>query len=488
MSAAAEMLGVSPEWLTSRLARGLPISEATTADAVSRLSTLQSRFIAGWSRAIVRMQAQLVAANALAGAAAQAARAQAVSELQVVWERLLDGAWREAFRLGHMVKSGQQPETFPDRFEESIERQKRFASRFAEHIAEGRPFQKGMMGIAARTQLYANALGAAFNHGAVEAAEVDELIFWRLGACDHCTSCPVLAVSGPYTRNTLPTMPRDGVTECRGNCCCFLEFIRRPGRRVNPPPEAEIPFVDRTTRTPPPPPGRRLPTQEESRVLRDMEHRVNTARRRISETTGAEQRRWIQERRLASQRRREFADARSIWDPPKLDVGEVVRGVDVRSADVRELTRARGIDGRTVRRASASDRAGAVAGERTRLAAELERLPATAGLPDLEAMLARAGAPPNPFRLGEQAEEPAPIVFNAVAWGARAVVDNHLTALEVLGESDFDIEVGPVSDGWLDLVLAGGTWIRGGAAEVRRFLDSWQSACSSKPALARWIR
>ena len=37
----------------------------------------------------------------------------------------------------------------------------------------------------------------------------------------------------------------------------------------------------------------------------------------------------------------------------------------------------------------------------------------------------------------------------------------------------YDIEFAPLDDDWLRLVSTLGTWVRGPAKEVRRFLDDW---------------
>lgn len=498
---AARAIGLTEAWVRRRLERGLPIGEAaTTADAAARLASMRARFLQGWYQALARWQQQSEMIDSgldpfdggSITTAGPALRARALAELEQAWHALLDATWREAYRIGHSVKTGQAPTQFSDRLESQIANQKRFASNFARDVVSGTPGEPGRMSVGNRSKLYGNALHGAFNAGAVDGAAPEEVVFWRLGACDHCSDCPVLAVSGPYTRDTLPTLPRNGDTECRMNCCCYLEFVRRPGQQVNAPMDKEVPFVDAAVRPPAAPPGFRLPTDAERLLMRDMEQRVNYARRMIAQTRGtAAQQRWIQERRAASEARRKFLGERGIFDPPKFDVGEVVRGADVSSADVRDLTRVRGIDGRSVSRAEVGARADALTKARAEVAQQLQSMPPTAGVPDVEDLLRRAGAPPELFQVpaGEGVEPASPelLVLNAVGHGGRSVVRHHLAALDVLGAVVYDVEVGPVGDDWLELVLVGGTWIAGAPDEVRRFVEDWLAAVTGPPpAFARW--
>lgn len=476
------------------------ITEATTADAATQVATIRRNFLRDWHMSIARWRARLAAieagtdpfdGGAVPAGAKAALRTRALAELEKAMHDLLDRSWRQAYRLGYAVRTGEAPPVLTDRLVADIDRQKRFASGFARDLADGVPEQKGRMGVGNRSALYGNSIGGAFNHGAVAAAAPNELIHWRLGATDHCSDCPVLAVSGPYTRNTLPTMPRNGETECRMNCACHLEFIRTDGE-VNTPIDQDVPFVDGALRPQKPPPGFRLPTDDERLMLRDMEQRVNYARRQIAQTSGAEQREWVSRRRAASQARRELLEQRGIWDPPKFDVGEVVRGANVSAMDVRELTRARGLDGRTINRAAAGARADALTAARGDLATAIEQLPPTPGVPDMEDLLIRAGAPPELFRrpAGEAPTIPDPlfVTINAVGWGGRAAIKQHLLAVEILGDGVYDVEVGPLDNDWPELVLVAGTWITGVAEDVRRFVDAWTTASTSPPpALARWV-
>lgn len=503
----AMVLGEDGADVQHRLNRGLPLTEATTRDAPSRVSEVQRDFLGKWNRAMGKWRSQVALIDegkdpfskgaAIKGSAADL-RARALVELETAWGKLIERGMKDGYRIGHAVRTGQVPKTFSESFLGSVEKNRRFASRFARDLAAGVPAEKGRMGTAARSRLYANSIAGSYNHGVVSTLRGDAIIFWQLGATDHCTACPVLAVSGPYTRDTLPTLPRDGDTPCGMNCACYLEFA--DGQRIR---EPDRPAAQAATRRPgsavrratspgpTPPPGLRRPTAQERRAMMDLEQRVNYARRKIAQTAGTpEQGRWVRERREASRLRREFLDQRKIWDPPKLDVGEVVRGKDISTADVRDLTRTRGIDGSTVNRATGGARSQAV--DDARGAAQGVTGLSSPGAPtDMESLLIQAGAPPELFRVrageADGALDPQVVVINAVGFGGEAALDQHLAMIDVLGEQVYGIEVGPFGDEWVDLVLAVGSWISGPPAEVERFVADWQRGRRWKPALARWL-
>lgn len=83
--------------------------------------------------------------------------------------------------------------------------------------------------LSARLAQYANAARAAYYRGAVaRAAGGPWRVWWELGAAQHCVGCSDYAAGSPYTPDSLPAVPGDGSTPCRGNCKCSLRFERVP--------------------------------------------------------------------------------------------------------------------------------------------------------------------------------------------------------------------------------------------------------------------
>lgn len=497
----ARLTGWRAEWFEDRLRTGRPLSEQTTAAASQAMDALRQGFLKDWRTAVARWQAKVgqIAQGVdpwdggAAGAPATAA-ARALAELEADFGEIIDAGWKQAYRMGYSARTGSAPTSFSQRLTSEIANQIHFAQRFAKDIAAGKPEQPFRMPVRQRSELYAKALNGGYNAGAVDASPGDELIWWRLGAADHCTDCPVIAASSPYTQATLPSLPGDGATECRSNCACFLEFLPSAGPIVRPV-DAELPFEDGALKPGQPPPGLRLPTTAEQRVILDMESRMNYARRMVAETAGtAEQAKWIRVRRDINQQLIDYNSRLGIWHRPTFSVGEVIRGQNVSPKDVGKLVTTRGLDGNTAEFARRSAQRETLTGLRNELNQALVNMPDTLPggvIPDFEDMLIKGGVDPRIFQwgIGEAVEAPAPerLVLNAVGWGARATVEAHVVALETLAAGGYAVEVGPFDGDWLLLVLTGGTWISGASAEVRRFVDDWLAALDvPPPMLARW--
>tara|TARA_Y100000114_G_scaffold157143_1_gene187385 strand:- start:2339 stop:3886 length:1548 start_codon:yes stop_codon:yes gene_type:complete len=156
--------------------------------------------------------------------------------LQASWIAALHAALFRSFKMGYGTRGRQDSSTldkdriykeFPA-FKDIVDKHSDFASQFAQQYADGYTDRKGAMGFAARINMYGQSLKSAFNSGAVFGGRPGEKIYWRLGSCDHCADCPALHAGSPYNRNTLPTVPGNGDTICKTNCCCYLSFVSGP--------------------------------------------------------------------------------------------------------------------------------------------------------------------------------------------------------------------------------------------------------------------
>lgn len=79
-----------------------------------------------------------------------------------------------------------------------------------------------------RANLYGGAVDAAFYHGWLAMLPATAMIDWVLNAVESCPDCLRIAAKSPYTKpgfggNPLPTVPRNGGTQCLSNCQCFLK-------------------------------------------------------------------------------------------------------------------------------------------------------------------------------------------------------------------------------------------------------------------------
>lgn len=153
------------------------------------------------------------------------------SKLKSDWVDALRKAGLSAFRKGAALRASESPNRpseiakKSERLRAQFEEQSNFLSNFADDYVGGVTTEPRRMNFMNRAHLYALSMIGYYNLGALEAGSPGDQIYWKLGACDHCTDCPALHISGPYTRKTLPTVPGLGHTKCGHWCCCTLHII-----------------------------------------------------------------------------------------------------------------------------------------------------------------------------------------------------------------------------------------------------------------------
>ncbi len=79
------------------------------------------------------------------------------------------------------------------------------------------------MPLARRVRMYIDALESFYNSARVIGLPIQTLFHWKLSPegikkKNICASCQYLADNSPYTKKTLPTTPRSGLTLCLTNC------------------------------------------------------------------------------------------------------------------------------------------------------------------------------------------------------------------------------------------------------------------------------
>ena len=90
--------------------------------------------------------------------------------------------------------------------------------------------KSGKMDYKRRWEMYVNTLDFVYRAGKVEALPAQYVIDWIMTDAEHCESCLFLERHSPYTKWTLPCIPRDGTTRCLSNCRCYLR-LRPPNSR-----------------------------------------------------------------------------------------------------------------------------------------------------------------------------------------------------------------------------------------------------------------
>lgn len=495
--------------MSERDAPPVVVREQDTGDATRALDGVLRQFESRWVDALDSFHAQDAAIAGRTGLSERQRsdlRADAAARLVDEWHQAIDEAFPAAHGAGARVW-GAPPAAFPsDALAKAMGEQRRFATRFALELTTGQTQQKGRMGAGLRSEMYRDAVEGAYQLGAVESSPDGTLIAWKLSVCRHCHSCQLLAANGPYTRETLPGVPRSGgISECRSRCRCWLEFSSAAAPGAAPaappaPPEEVLPRV----LTPPlsAPPGLRSPDEAERRVLRDLETRMNRARRAAqrAQDAGLEKARdrFIAKRADLNQRIIDFSRQRGIHHVPTWDVGDVVTGRDIRAREVDAITHLRGLDGTTIHRAGARAVEAALREAERNLNAALSSLPPDLdGVPDLDALLRQAGAPESAFggRLTPVVQSGAgpewnvqedvdagaigpgrgEQVFNIVGRSSIASARSLIEAVRLLSRTLHVVEIGPLDDDWVELVTATGWWVRGDGEAVGAFLADLKS-------------
>ena len=104
---------------------------------------------------------------------------------------------------GILLRAGQEAEYFRDLADAALD-----------------PDRRGR--VSARIEAYVHKLWGEYQRGIV-AALGDVALDWILDPqADHCADCPRLTMGSPYTKDTLPTVPGAGDTQCLSQCRCRI--------------------------------------------------------------------------------------------------------------------------------------------------------------------------------------------------------------------------------------------------------------------------
>lgn len=200
-----------------------------------------------------------------------------------------------------------------------------------------------------RSGRFSRALAGIAWNADVEQQKSGTRIYWRLGQADHCIDCIILSINSPYTKESLPTVPLAGDTQCHSNCKCRLEYRRgkitkREKEKVASHRVQKDKSLFQMLKPPPPPKGLRVPTAKERLTIDNMTAELNFQRRLIAEKTAElelakskakqarikkELKKAIAARKAANAELIDYLDKRSIHDVPIYSVDDVITGADI---------------------------------------------------------------------------------------------------------------------------------------------------------------
>lgn len=156
--------------------------------------------------------------------------------LQASVEKLMKMAWRDVFMAG--IRASGKPPTGPgtkslvylakgdDKWlKGAVQHEMRYLNGFMRAVID----QTYKMSLDRRVEMYVRTLESFYDSARVIGMPSDVVFHWS-GPWDErsCKGCDYLFQHNPYTKATLPTVPRAGLTPCLSNCRDRL-LIRRVG-------------------------------------------------------------------------------------------------------------------------------------------------------------------------------------------------------------------------------------------------------------------
>jgi len=169
-----------------------------------------------------------------------------VSQLRDGWTAVLKDFYPVAYKNGLDVGMAQFSYGKWDKIfvSQATSQELVYLNKFVEDIRLG----AGVMPYEQRLGLYISGLDNMQGQGLMEAWPDQVSITWRLGETEmHCEDCLDFAANSPYTKASLPAVPRDGTSRCLGNCDCSLEveISERPVRSPREPLDRQTVKLDR---------------------------------------------------------------------------------------------------------------------------------------------------------------------------------------------------------------------------------------------------
>ena len=278
---------------------------------------------------------------------------QVLSFLLSAWVGALTVSAISSFRKGLALRTVSTPRSdrellkaYP-RLKKAIVDQSKFLRGFAEDHLQGVPSKKGRMSFLNRSILYGQSVKGYYNLGALMGSKPKDLVYWRLGECEHCSDCVAIAASGPYFAEDLPTVPGMGHTKCGHWCCCSLSI--RPG--------VESIFAPSTFGLGPlvAAGDLRAPTKMEAVEISDLRLREAFAARRVSEGDVADLEPVVRARDELRSKIDDTLIRLQVFLPETLALGGVISGLLAGTPDFDDQFDDNSIDGGTLSRVSMSD-------------------------------------------------------------------------------------------------------------------------------------
>ena len=248
--------------------------------------------------------------------------------LETMWRSEIKGAWEKAYLFG--VRSVGNPfgiwEEDKSWLKGAEAEEYGYLGKFVDDIEANAL----TMGIEDRLGMYSETLDGVFNHGKIDGSPEFVEITWLLREAKHCDDCIRFAAGSPYTKKTLPAVPRDGTSKCLSYCRCELRFEYAEGK-----PKPEV-YTIKGPKAMVAPAGFRLPSGVERDKLGQMSAEVDRLRGLIGISKGDVKKELIQQRRDLNAELIDYMEKHKVYYVPFGQV-QKVRFIESLAEDASKL-------------------------------------------------------------------------------------------------------------------------------------------------------
>ena len=145
--------------------------------------------------------------------------------------RIFRNIYTQAFQLGIAAAQGKtgdilQPLKPEDKrwLETFLQKEFKLWDKFMDDVKA----KRGKLDYQKRKEMYVQALTSVYNSARVVVTPPTTLYYWETTPSEHCPHCLYLERMSPFTKDTLPTIPKSGDTKCLSNCNCHLRIEHVP--------------------------------------------------------------------------------------------------------------------------------------------------------------------------------------------------------------------------------------------------------------------
>jgi hypothetical protein len=162
-------------------------------------------------------------------------RTQVIKTMKRAWKTVFFAGVRSSGIPGDFGKKWRMETTPEDEkwLKSAMSHEMRFLNKMLTQVVEG----NYKMPLPRRVRMYVDALESFYNSARVMGVPMNTIFHWKLSPegvkkDNICASCVYLSEHSPYTKKTLPTTPRSGMTLCLTNCRDKLVARRVPKDKI----------------------------------------------------------------------------------------------------------------------------------------------------------------------------------------------------------------------------------------------------------------